>query len=92
MYDLAFHKLALKEWQKLEKTIREQLKRKLASRLENPRVEKDALSGMQDHYRIKLRSAGIRLVYRVDDEKIMVLVLSVGKRDKLSAYKKAQKR
>lgn len=92
MYDLAFHKRALKEWHKLDSRIREQLKKKLAMRLKNPRVEKDSLSGMQDHYRIKLRSAGIRLVYRVDDGAVVVLVLSIGKRDKLSAYKKAQKR
>ena len=37
-YELAFDRRALKEWQKLGHTIREQFKKKLAERLENPRV------------------------------------------------------
>lgn len=35
-YELAFDRRALKEWQKLGHTIREQFKKKLAERLENP--------------------------------------------------------
>ncbi len=34
-YELAFDRRALKEWQKLGHTIREQFKKKLAERLEN---------------------------------------------------------
>ncbi|MCV5825010.1 type II toxin-antitoxin system mRNA interferase toxin, RelE/StbE family, partial [Escherichia coli] len=37
-YDLAFDRRALKELQTLGHTIREQFKKKLAERLENPRV------------------------------------------------------
>ena len=91
-YKLRFHELALKEWRKLDSTIQEQFKKKLAERLENPRVPSAALSGMPNCYKIKLRQIGYRLVYRVEDDIIFVTVLSIGKRDRLEAYKVAQTR
>jgi len=91
-YNLRFHELALKEWRKLDSTIREQFKKKLSERLENPRVPSAALSGMPDCYKIKLRQTGYRLIYRVEEDIIFVTVLSIGKRERLAVYKVAQKR
>ena len=85
-YNLDFHPEALKEWEKLNSTIRVHLKKKLKERLENPRVPKDKLSGYGNVYKIKLRSIGYRLAYEVQDEVILVLVLSVGKRENNSIY------
>lgn len=70
-YELAFDRRALKEWQKLGHTIREQFKKKLAERLENPRVPAARLHGHADRYKIKLRASGYRLVYQVIDEKVV---------------------
>ena len=72
--------------------MREPLKKKLAERLENPRVPASALSGMADCYKIKLRSAGYRLVYRVDEDLVYVTVIAVGKRDKQQVYDAARSR
>ena len=72
-YELAFLPSALKEWNKLGGTLRAQFKRKLAERLEAPRVPGDALHGMADHYKIKLRASGYRLVYRVEEEAVTVV-------------------
>ena len=91
-YKLRFHELALKEWRKLGEPLREQFKKKLAERLENPRVPSAALSGMSDCYKIKLRAAGYRLVYRVEDDYLLVTVVSIGKRERLSVYDLARKR
>ena len=91
-YRLRFHELALAEWQKLDGSVREPLKKKLAERLESPRVPSAALSGMPDCYKIKLKSVGYRLVYRVDEELVFVTVISVGKRDRLKVYETAQSR
>jgi len=91
-YRLRFHKLALDEWHKLDTSLREPLKKKLSERLKNPRIASAALSGMPDCYKIKLRSAGYRLVYRVDDDVIFVTVIAVGKRDKQKVYEAAQSR
>ena len=91
-YELEFVKPALKEWNKLSKTIKAQFKKKLIERLESPRVESSRLSGMKDCYKIKLAQAGYRLVYKVEDERLIVLVLSVGKRERNAVYKAAMKR
>jgi mRNA interferase RelE/StbE len=91
-YRLRFHTLALKEWRKLDAAVREQLKKKLAQRLDHPRVPSAALSGMPDCYKIKLRKAGCRLVYRVDEGILYVTVLAVGKRERLTAYRLAMDR
>jgi mRNA interferase RelE/StbE len=88
-YSLAFLPSALKEWEKLGGNVREQFKKKLAERLEHPHVEAARLSGMPDCYKIKLRGAGYRLVYRVDDAVVMVVVVAVGKRDRNAVYKAA---
>ncbi len=85
-YKLRFHALALEEWQRLNGSVREPFKNKLAERLENPRVQSAALSGMPDCYKIKLRNAGYRLSYRVDDDVVFVTVIAVGRRDKNRAY------
>jgi putative relE protein len=42
--------------------------------------------------KIKLRTAGYRLVYEVRDNEITVFVLSVGKRNRLQAYENARER
>ena len=91
-YNLDFHPEALKEWDKLNSTIKVHFKKKLKERLENPRVQKDKLSGYGNMYKIKLRSVGYRLAYEVQDEEIVVLVLSVGKRENNQVYKNLQKR
>lgn len=91
-YDLEFNKQALKEWKKLGSTVREQFKKKLAERLAEPRNSIAKLSGFDDLYKIKLRQSGYRLVYQVINQRVVVVVLSVGKRERLEAYKKAIQR
>ena len=91
-YKLEFLPSALKEWEKLGHTIGEQMKKKLVQRLQLPRVPADALHGMDDHYKIKRRSAGYRLVYRVEDERIVVTVVAVGRRERGDVYEDAKKR
>lgn len=91
-YQLAFKASALKEWKKLGAVIQAQLKKKLQQRLRQPHVPADALSGMQNCYKVKLRSAGYRLVYEVEDEIVTVTVIAVGKRERGEVYSRAQDR
>ncbi|WP_099868035.1 type II toxin-antitoxin system RelE family toxin [Pararhizobium haloflavum] len=91
-FELQFLPSALKEWKKLGATIREQMRKKLAERLTNPRVPADALHGMDDHYKIKLRSAGYRLVYRVEDQTVTVTLVAIGRRERSEVYKAARSR
>lgn len=85
-YKLKFVPSAEKEWKKLAHPVREQFKRKLRERLENPRVPSAQLHGRKDQYKIKLRSAGYRLVYLVHDETITVIVMGIGKREGGQVY------
>jgi mRNA interferase RelE/StbE len=91
-YELGFVEDALKEWRKLDSGIREQFKKKLVERLENPRVPSAKLSGHPDRYKIKLRSIGYRLVYEVRDSQLLVVVVAVGKRERSAVYKAAEGR
>ena len=47
---------------------------------------------MRDCYKIKLRSIGYRLVYKVNDDILFVTVISIGKRERLEAYRQALRR
>ena len=85
-FKLRFHELAWAEWQKLDGSTKAPFKKKLLERLQEPRIPSAALSNMPDCYKIKLRQAGYRLVYRVDDDTVFVTVIAVGKRDKNRVY------
>ena len=91
-YSLVFDARALKEWQKLGDTVRQQLKKKLAEVLLNPRIEANRLHSLPDCYKIKLRSSGYRLVYQVLDHEVVVFVVSVDRREREQAYRKAAER
>ncbi len=91
-YRLKFLPTALKEWKKLDNSLKTQFKKKLAERLQQPHVFSAKLSGFENHYKIKLRAGGYRLIYEVIDNELIVLVIAVGKREKNFIYKKAQKR
>ena len=80
-YRLEFLPSATKEWEKLGAGIRQQFVKKLRERLEHSRAPSAALHPMPDHYKIKLRQVGYRLVYRVNDAAIVVLVIALGKRE-----------
>jgi len=85
-YKLEFKTSALREWQKLDRALREQFKKKLLERLTQPHVESARLTAMPDCYKIKLRAAGYRLVYQVKDKTVTVIVVAVGKREDSAIY------
>jgi len=92
IYSLKFLPVALKEWKKLSPPIQQQFKKKLKERLKNPHVPASKLRGFENVYKIKLRSAGYRLVYEVSDQHLVVYVLAIGKRERGNVYKKAHER
>lgn len=93
IYRLAFQDAALTEWNKLDGSVKEPLRRLLKKRLDAPHVKGAELHGpLADCYKIKLRTQGYRLIYQVQDRRLIVLVISVGKRDKNAVYEAAMKR
>ncbi len=92
-YSLEFHELALKEWKKLDGSIKAQFQNALSKRLKTPHVPSARLRGdLQNTYKIKLRDVGYRLVYEVIDKQLVVMVIAIGKRDRNEAYQSAVKR
>jgi len=91
-YKLEFLPTALKEWKKLDVSAQSQFKKKLKERLNEPHNKASQLSGFENHYKIKLRASGYRLVYEVIDQEICVLVIAIGKRDKNEVYRQARQR
>jgi mRNA interferase RelE/StbE len=85
-YKLKFIPTALKEWEKLDNSLKQHFKKKLKERLENPHVPSAQLTGYSNHYKIKLRTSGYRLVYEVIDNELVVLVIVIGKRERGAAY------
>ena len=89
-YRLFFLPDALEEWRHLDGSIRQNLKRLLAKRLDNPHVPGGKLHGpLSSCYKIKLNKQGVRLVYDVEDDKLIVMVLAVDRREDSAAYKAA---
>jgi mRNA interferase RelE/StbE len=92
-YRLQFLPEALKEWGGLDGSIKQPLKKLLEKRLDNPHLPGAELTrDLLGCYKIKLLKQGVRLVYRVADDALIVLVLAVDRREESAAYKSAIER
>lgn len=81
-YELAIHPDAEKEWAKLDGSVKQRFREKLAKdRLKHPRLAKDALRELPDCYKIKITTPQFRLIYHVNDAKRLLTILSVASRD-----------
>ena len=81
-YKLRFMPEALDEWHQLDGAVKTNLKKLLAKRLDNPHVPGGELHGpLAGCYKIKLRQQGVRLVYSVEDDHLLVTVVAVDKRE-----------
>lgn len=92
-YRLKFLPEALAEWHTLDGSVKNVFRKALKKRLEQPRTPGARLHGdLHDCYKIKLRKQGYRLVYSVEDDVLVVLVLAVDKREDMAAYQSAIER
>ncbi|SES85548.1 type II toxin-antitoxin system RelE family toxin [Thorsellia anophelis] len=91
-YRVKFREEALKEWNKLDKTIQSQFAKKLKKCTDDPHIPSAKLKGMKDCYKIKLRTAGFRLVYQVIENELIIAVVAVGKRERSEVYLLASER
>ena len=92
-YLLQFVPSAWAEWQKLDGSVKEPLRKLLKKRLDNPHVPGAALHGaLVGHYKIKLNKQGYRLVYGVQDDVLIVMVMAVDKREDSVVYQAAMQR
>ena len=89
-YRLRFVPSAWSEWQALDGSVKEPMRKLLKKRLDNPHVPGAALHGeLEGYYKIKLRKQGFRLVYGVEDGALVVMVMAVDKREDSLVYRSA---
>ena len=91
-YEIEFYEDAFEEWHRLDTSVRNQFKKKLAKLVDDPHRPANRLRGLEGCYKIKLRTAGVCLVYKVEDGELIILVVAVGKRDKNAVYDTARER
>ena len=92
-YQLRFDADALKEWKRLDGSVKAEFKPILERRLENPVIESARLAGeLSNCFKIKSKKTGYRLIYTVQSNILVVTVIAIGKRDNLVAYRIAKKR
>jgi mRNA interferase RelE/StbE len=86
-YRLKFTLAALAEWKALDGSVKETFRKLLKKRLLQPHLPGSALKGpLIGCYKIKLRQQGYRLIYTVQDEVLIVLVLTISKRENNTVY------
>lgn len=90
IYNLTFLSDAFKEWNKLNPNIRKELKKKLDKRLIQPAILNSKLSSLENCY--KIRAKDLRLVYQIIENRIVVKVIAVGKRQDNEVYNTARER
>lgn len=92
-YRLKFLPEALEGWDALDGSIKAVLRKMLKKRLEQPCPPGSHLHGdLRNCYKIKLCKQGYRLIYSVEDDVLVVLVLAIDKREDLAAYRSAVER
>jgi mRNA interferase RelE/StbE len=89
-YRLQFVPSAWAEWQALDGSVKEPLRKLLQKRLDNPHMPGSELHGaLAGHYKIKLRKQGYRMVYGVQDDIVLVMVMAIDKREDSAVYQSA---
>ena len=92
-FALEFLPDALDEWRALDGSAKKQFEAQLRKRLLQPHLPGSELRGpLRGYYKIKLRRAGYRLIYRVEDKRVVVTVVAVGLRVDDAVYVAAVRR
>jgi mRNA interferase RelE/StbE len=86
-YAIEFDDRALREWDDLDGGIRKKFEKKLEKLVLNPHSPGNELHGdLAGFYKIKLRKDGYRLVYQVVEQRIVIFVVAVGRREDNEIY------
>jgi mRNA interferase RelE/StbE len=92
-YSLEFYPDALKEWNQLDGSVKNEFKKVIEKRLVNPYVESARLTGeLHNCFKIKSKKSGYRVVYTVIEQRLVVVIIAIAKRERLEVYKKAKSR
>jgi mRNA interferase RelE/StbE len=83
-YKLQFDKRYLKDLQKIPQQFRKQICEKVENLAVNPRPEGyTKLSGSKKHVLYRIRCGDYRIVYTIQDDVLIVIVIEVGHRKEI---------
>ncbi|GCE81642.1 type II toxin-antitoxin system RelE/ParE family toxin (plasmid) [Komagataeibacter nataicola] len=86
-YAIEFDDRALREWDELDGSIRRKFEKKLEKLILNPYSPGNELHGdLAGFYKIKLRQDGYRLVYQIVEQRIVIFIIAVGRREDNEIY------
>lgn len=95
-YEIEFHEEALKEFLSLDGSVRKLVAKQIQKISTAPQLGEELgnkngidLSGCLKMYAYQKR---IRIVYEIFEQKVVVHILAIGKREDMEAYKDALKR
>lgn len=96
IYKIKLHPLAEKEFHKLDSSIKKLVVKQINKLKNNPEYGEDLgnkygfdLTGYKKIYAVKKK---IRIIYKIEKEKILIKIIAIGKRDDFEVYQDADKR
>ena len=90
-YSIEYHpKVVEDDIPKLDEKIKDIIERKIDKLTEEPGLGTALRGKLAGCHRLKISK--YRIVYRLYDEKLIILVIAIGKRDNLFVYKTVEKR
>ena len=92
MYKLNFLEKAKKDIKKLDKIIQNQVFKKLQKISDNPEIWNNLTWELVWYKKVYVNNKKIRIVYKIIDDKIEILIITIWKRENKKIYKDAFKR
>ena len=96
MYKLKFHPLAKKDLEKLDKSNQILFTKKLKQILLSPEIWKNLWNinniNLSWYKKVYFNSKKMRIVYKVENNELIIYVISIWKRENMKVYKDALKR
>ncbi|MEA2029365.1 MAG: type II toxin-antitoxin system RelE/ParE family toxin [Campylobacterota bacterium] len=96
MYGFDFHPDAKMELAKLNRSIQLLFSKKLKQILKNPQIglplgNKNSFN-LAGFYKVYFNSKKHRIVYEIEEEKVVIYIIAIGKREGMEVYQKANQR
>jgi len=92
-YKIEFHPDVIsKDFPKLAEDVKKRLKSQLRKLSQNPYCGESLRHKLKGYRKLYFDKKRYRIIYRIIEEKIIIFVIAVGKRDKLEVYKISDKR
>ena len=92
MYKIKFLEEAKKDIKKLDKAIQNQVLKKLQKISDNPEIWNNLTWELVWYKKVYVNNKKIRIVYKIIDEKIEILIIAIWKRETKKVYKESFKR